>query len=39
MGHAGSKLAEHGIFLLVGEARSKFFTFIQRASHRIEPIE
>ena len=39
MGHAGSKLAEHRVFLLVGEARSKFFAFIQRARHRIEPIE
>ena len=39
MGHAGSKLAEHGIFLLVGKARSKFFAFIQRARHRIELIE
>ena len=39
MGHAGSKLAEHGIFLLVGEARSELLAFIQRARHRIEPIE
>jgi hypothetical protein len=28
MGHAGSKLAKHSIFLLVGEARSKFLAFI-----------
>ena len=39
MGHAGSKLAEDCIFLLVGKVRSKFFMFIQRASHRIEPIK
>ena len=39
MGHAGSKFAEDCIFLLVGKARSKFLTFIQRARHRIEPIK
>ena len=39
MGHAGSKLAEHGVFLLVCKVRRELLTFVQRARHRVEPIE
>ena len=39
MGHAGSQLTEHGIFLLVGKARGKFLAFVQRARHRVKAIE
>ena len=39
MGHAGSKLAEHGVFLLVGKARRELLTFVQRVRHRVKLVE